>query len=139
MSIIKWEPFFKDLERFLADEDLIPLFPTLRISEIAADVWEDEKNVYVDLALPGIDPEKVDIVVEDNFLKVSGTIEEKKEEKKETYYRKEIRRGAFKKVIPLPTKVTEDGATASYKDGILHVILPKTKQEKVKKIKIQKK
>lgn len=139
MSIIRWEPFFKDLEKFFSEEDLVPFLPTLRISEIAADVWEDEKNVYVDLALPGIDPEKVDIVVEDNFLKVSGTIEEKKEEKKETYYRKEIRRGAFKKIVPLPTKVTDSGASASYKDGILHVVLPKVKEEKVKKIKIQKK
>jgi HSP20 family protein len=139
MSIIKWEPFFRDLEKYFFDEDLVPLFPTLKISEIAADIWEDEKNVYVDLALPGINIENVDIEVEDNILKVSGKAEEKKEEKKENYYRKEIRRGAFQKVLHLPAKVSEEGASATYKDGILHITLPKEKKEKVKKIKIQKK
>jgi len=139
MSIIKWEPFFRDLEKYFFDEDLIPLFPTLKISDIAADIWEDEKNVYVDLALPGINIENVDIEVEDNILRVSGKAEEKKEEKKENYYRKEIRKGAFQKVLHLPSKVSEEGASANYKDGILHIVLPKSKKEKVKKIKIQKK
>ncbi len=139
MSIIRWEPFFRDLEKFFSEEELIPFFPALKVSEIAADVYEDDKNVYVDLAIPGINTENVEIEVEDSLLRVSGSVEEKREEKKENYYRKEIKRGAFKKVVSLPSKVTDEGASASYKDGILHIVLPKVKKEKVKKIKIQKK
>jgi HSP20 family protein len=59
---------------------------------------------------------------------------EKTEE--DRYYRREISRGEFKRSLSLPENVDSDNAKASFKDGILKVIIPKTEQSKRKSIEI---
>ena len=134
MAIIKWSPI-GDLDRLLADD-----FPTLRIARfgegLAVDLFEHENEVVAEMHLAGIDPGKLDVSVEDNYLRISGAKEEKKEEEKKNYYYKEIQRGAFERTVRLPMKVNGTEAKASYENGVLRVTVPKAEEAK-KSIKVE--
>lgn len=138
MPIIPWKPF-GDFDKFFEDDQwLMPLIPHIK-SQPAMDLYETDKEVIAELNLPDIDPEKVDISVENNILKISGQTEEKKEEKKKGYWRKEIRKGAFERMIRLPAPVKEDKIDATYEKGVLKIVMPKSAPEKSgkKRIKIK--
>jgi len=100
----------------------------------AIDLYEDKDNLVVKAELPGMKKEDIDISLHEGMLTVSG---ERKEEKKvgaaETY-RSERYVGRFQRTFSLPTAVTEDKITASYKDGVLTVTLPKSEEAKAKQI-----
>lgn len=103
----------------------------------AVDVWEDEDNVYVETSLPGIDPENVNISIENDILTIEGGSEKKTEVDEKNYYRKEVRYGSFHRSVALPTSVKNDAATANHENGILKVTLPKEEKVKPQKIKVQ--
>lgn len=127
MALIKWEPL-RDIERLFDEEfSLLPSFSNLsKIGwDLAADVYEENGKVVAEMNLPGIDPDKVDISVEDGYLKVSGSREQEKETKGKNYYSKEIKRGSFERAVKLPSSVKSEKAEAEYKDGVLRVLLPK--------------
>lgn len=106
--------------------------------EVAVDVSEDDDHVYVKVSLPGYNKDNVDINVEDMLLTITARSEEKieEEDKKRKIYRKEISNRSFSQSITLPTKVESSKAKASFKDGILHIELPKAPEVKPKKIEI---
>lgn len=139
MPLIPWRPFW-ELDKWFEEEDFFPAFPVLKIKEPKMDIYEEGNNVIAEIEVPGIDPNKIEVSVKDNVLKIEGGEEKKEEEKKKGYYRKEIRKGYFKRIATLPTEVIEGKAEAVYQDGILKVIIPKLKAkkaEKPKKIKIK--
>ncbi len=103
----------------------------------AIDVYQDNDNLIVETSLPGIDPENVDISVENDVLTISGETKEKKEVKKEDFYRKEIREGSFSRSVILPLGVKGQDAQAEYENGVLKVILPKAEEAKPKKIAVK--
>ncbi len=137
MAIVKWDPF-GDIENFFEDDDFFaPTFPKIT-SDFAVDVYEKEGNVVVEMQVPGIDPKDINVSVEEGYLRVSGSRKEEKEEKKKHYYRKEIRKGAFERVVALPAEVVGEKAQAEHKDGLLKVIIPKAKKTpKAKKIAVK--
>ena len=122
MAIIKWEPF-GEVDRFFEDFT-IPSLKNLG-TDLAVDVYEEGDNVVAKMNVPGVDPEKISVSVEDNALRVSGAHEEEKEEKKKHYYYKEIKKGSFERVVSLPQSVLKDKVSAEYKNGTLVVTLPK--------------
>ncbi|NBD73726.1 Hsp20 family protein [Patescibacteria group bacterium] len=137
MSLIKWEPF-DEFDRFFRDASA---FPMLRGSgqggfDLAVDVYEDGDNLVAEMNLPGIDPEKVDVEVEDNYLRIAGRREEVNEKKEKSHYAKEIRRGSFERAIALPDLVDQEGTTAEYDGGVLKVVMPKKAHEPKGKVKI---
>lgn len=140
MSLIKWTPFISD--RFEEMDKMFNEFvPALRQDQIgftpAIDMYEDRDNVIVETQLAGIDPEKVDISIENDVLTIKGESEKKSEVEDKNYYRKEIRRGSFYRSVPLPAKVDGDKASAFVEDGILKIAVPKASESKPKTIKIQ--
>ncbi len=122
----------QELSRFFGDEFLgqSDFFPAL-------DVYQDKDNVVAELALPGIDPAKVDITIENDVLTVSGSTESKQEVKREDYYRKEVRTGSFSRSVVLPMAVKGNDAQAAYDKGVLTVTMPKEESVKPKKIAVQ--
>lgn len=130
-GIMRWSPMW-DMDKFF-DEGFFPeagFAPSI-------DVRQDKDNVIVETSLPGIDPDKVDISVENDVLTVSGHTEEKKEVKREDYYRKEIREGSFSRSVILPMPVKAEAAEAEYEKGILKISIPKAEEAKPKKISIK--
>lgn len=133
-GIINWTPGFpfRDLDKIFdegvwSDVDFTP----------AIDVYQDKDNVIVETPLPGVDPEKVDITIENDVLTISGNSEDTKEVKREDYYRKEVRRGSFSRSVILPMSVKADMAEAHSEKGILKVTIPKAEEAKPKKIAVK--
>ncbi|GIW67209.1 MAG: hypothetical protein KatS3mg096_077 [Candidatus Parcubacteria bacterium] len=121
----KWEPFRELIERFFEEDFDFPFSPRL-----ATDVYETDKDIVVEMNVPGYKKEDIKISFQDGYLKIEGKANEEKEEKEKNYWRKEIRRGSFVRVIPLPKEVDSKKAKATFKDGILTISLPKVEEEK---------
>jgi len=141
MSFIKWTPFLSEFDDI--DKISDSMLPSLRGEHFgytpAVDMYEDKDNIVVETQLAGIDPEKVNISIENNTLCIKGESEKKSEVEDKNYYRKEIRRGSFFRSIPLPTKVDGDSASAVNEGGVLKINIPKSPEMKPKSIKIQNK
>lgn len=134
MAIIKWEPF-DELDRFF---DGFPSMNTGRVGfDMAVDLYEESNNVIAEMNVPGIDPEKVDVTVEGDFLRIAGRREEEQERKGKQFYAKEIRRGSFERTIRLPERVDDEHVTAEYKEGVLRVVMPKRTSSEKGKVKVE--
>ncbi len=103
----------------------------------ALDVTETKDNLVVKAELPGVDPKDVEITLSGNVLSIKGEKKQEKEEKDEDYHLVERRYGSFVRTIRLPVEVAEDKIEASYKNGILKIVLPKSEKAKKKEIKIK--
>ena len=103
----------------------------------AVDVWEDADNVYVETPLPGVNPEQVNIAIENDVLTIEGSSEKKTEVDEKNYYRKEVRSGSFHRAVALPSGVKGDEAKAEYEKGVLKITMPKEERAKPKKVKVE--
>ncbi|KPJ56909.1 hypothetical protein AMJ49_03250 [Parcubacteria bacterium DG_74_2] len=143
MPIIPWRPFW-DIDKWFEEEWPEEWFERPRwgrmlqmIRTPRMDIYETDGEVVAEVELPGVDPKNIDVEVKENVLKVEAKGEEKKEEKGKGYYRKELGRRYFKRVVPLPTEAVGEKADATYEEGILKVIIPKAKPKKKEKKKIK--
>lgn len=135
MKIIRWAPDELLNDDFFNGSDFSKFTKSIGF-DLAVDVYEDNGDVVVKMAIPGIDPEKIDLSIDENILSVIGKREDEQETKDKNYYRKEIRRGEFKRVVELPANVLANQAKAECKDGELKIIIPKKASAHPEKIKI---
>jgi len=140
MALVKFDPFreFRDFEnRFLAnmskkEESSISDF-TPRVN-----TREGEYAYHVDVDLPGVKKENINIDVKDNVLVISGERNFKDEVKEEDYYKVETSFGKFTRSFTLPDSVDVENISASCEEGVLEVVIPKMEDAKVtKKIEIK--
>ncbi len=103
----------------------------------SVDVSETGKEIMVNAELPGMDAKDIDISVSGTVLTLKGERKREYEEKDENLYRIERRYGAFSRSIQLPAGVDPEKAEATYKDGVLKLTLPKTKEESISKIRVK--
>ncbi|WP_107668229.1 Hsp20/alpha crystallin family protein [Cyanothece sp. BG0011] len=145
MALVRWEPFReidslqKEMNRLFdsfypsglgnGDFDKLSFVP-------AAEMNETEEAIDVKLEIPGLEAKDLDIQVQADSVSIKG--ERKSEEKTEENgtTRTEFRYGTFHRVIPLPSRVQNNNVTAEYKDGILHLNLPKAEEERNKVVKV---
>ncbi len=97
--------------------------------QLASDLYEDDKNYFVRLELPGIDKNEVNLELENSVLTCSGHHSEKTENGKAEY--------SFKSSIPVPEGAASEDVSASYKDGVLIVTLPKREVSIPRQIKVK--
>jgi len=140
MSLIKWTPLFADpFDEF--DKTFGEFLPAVRSQQEgftpAVDIYEDKDNIIVETQLAGIDPDQVQVSIENDTLSIRGESEKRSEVDDKNYYRKEIRRGSFYRAIALPAKVDSNGAKASASDGVLKITIPKAAANESKNIKIE--
>ena len=103
-----------------------------------ANLAETESAYELSVDLPGIDANDVTVELNDGNLIVAGERKSESEEDSKTFHRVERRYGKFRRVLAIPSPVDENQITAEYKDGVLHVVLPKSEKVKVKKIVVNK-
>jgi HSP20 family protein len=116
----------------------MPLVPTVKVGwDLAIDIYEEKGNVIVEMNLPGIDPDKLEITVHDGYLRIAGSRVEERENRDKNYFCKEIKRGAFERTVKLPARVKQDKADAQCKNGTLKILLPKLKEEKTGRISVK--
>ena len=102
------------------------------------DIIDHDQAIEVQAALPGVKKEEVNVSIHHQTITIrTSSKEEKKEEEPGKYFRREISRGEFQRTLSLPDNIEDEQATASFKDGILTVTIPKTEKSKNKCIEIQ--
>ena len=102
----------------------------------AADIYEAENELVVNLDLPGVDPKMVDIQVQNNVLTIRGERQFEDKQNKDNFHRVERSYGPFARSFTLSTAVDADKIRASYKSGVLSITLPKAEAAKPKRIQI---
>lgn len=110
--------------------------PGMELQMPRVDVSEDKKHVYVDADIPGMEQKDIHLSVEHGFLIMRGSREETREEKHKNYHRTERLQGSFLREVYLPSSVDAARITASYKQGVLKVVLPKKDEPRGREIKI---
>ena len=104
------------------------------------DVSESEKEVLITAELPGLEEKDVELLLTPETLTIKGEKKMESEEKERDYYRTERVYGSFCRTIGLPSGIDKDKTEATFKKGVLKVVLPKTvqAQKEVKKLEIKK-
>jgi HSP20 family protein len=100
---------------------------------------EDKDAYYIEVDLPGVKKEDVDISIDKNILTIKGKREVREEVQEADYYRVESRYGTFSRSFTLPEKVDVDNVKAHTEDGVLEITIPKLTvlKETTKKIEIE--
>ena len=144
MALVRWQPFreMHDVQREMNRlfEDM--LAPSPRDDSFgaafspAAEIEETEDSYLLKLEVPGMEPGDIDIEVTAEAVSIKG--ERKTETKEESggMTRTEFRYGQFQRVIPLPGRINNQDVSADYKNGILHLALPKAEEEKNRVVKV---
>jgi HSP20 family protein len=142
--LTRWDPF----REFLTVRDVFDRFleePFPRRGEWLAslrhipamDMYDLNGSIAVDVALPGIKPEEVEVNVVGNVLTVKGEHKSKEEVKEEDYHRREVHYGTFTRSIELPTYIDTEKVEARFEDGMLTILVPKMQEAKPKRIEIK--
>ena len=147
MNLIRWDPV-KELEDM--SERLNRMFPrplsrrdngkeTLTAADWVptVDIEEGEQDYHITAELPGLSKEDVKITLQEGVLTLQGERKQEKEEKGKRFHRVERSYGAFVRSFALPDAVDETKVSAEFKDGELHIRLPKSEKAKPKAIEVK--
>jgi HSP20 family protein len=145
MAIVRWEPF-RDMVASQREFDRLfreAFNPAVTEGELSTrtwappvDIYENGDNLVLKAELPGINADDVEIRVENNTLYLKGERKFEKEVKEQNYHRVERSYGTFTRTFSLPNSIDADKVTASFKDGVLTLTMPKKEEAKPKTIKV---
>ena len=141
MALVRWDPF-RDLTALQSEVNR--LFSRAGAGDAvdrqswtpSIDVVESDDDIKLKAELAGMNPDDINIEVQDNVLTLSGERHFEEEVKEDKYYRIERRYGSFSRSIALPQTVDESKIEANYENGVLEVTVPKTEIAKPKKINV---
>lgn len=105
-------------------------------SGAGVDNREDKDNYYIDIELPGVAKEGIDLKVDNNILSITAQRESKKEIKGENYQRTESSFGKFQRSFTLPNDANSEKIEANSKNGLLEIKIPKKESSSAKSIKV---
>lgn len=105
----------------------------------AVDIFENRDNILVKAEIPGMEKEDLDVSVKDNVLVIKGEKKKESEVKEEGGVRSERYYGYFNRTLALPAYVDAANVKATYKNGVLELVLPKKEEAKSKQIKVESK
>ncbi len=127
-----WQfPSFRSPSIWNDEEDNLITFG----SQSGLSVYEDENNVYVEAAIPGVDPSDVEVTVDKGRLWIRGESKTKEEDESKKYYRRAAR--SFSYNVALPGDIDENNEpTAKCKNGVMTVVFPKSEKAQPKRINV---
>ena len=100
----------------------------------ALDVFDDKDNLTVKVELPGLKKDEIGLSLHEGVLTISGERKQERERREGETFRSERYFGKFQRSVTLPSAVDASKVTATYRDGILTVELPKAEEAKPKQI-----
>jgi len=133
MTLVKWNPtrsLMTDFDRIfdsMFSHDL-PLFPLAQSWTPAVDVNETETEFFLSADMPGLDKKDVSIDIHDGVITIKGERDIDNGKSTDGYRIRERQLGSFNRSFRLPDNVNEDKVVAKFKNGVLTVTLPKTKE-----------
>jgi HSP20 family protein len=101
------------------------------------DVIDREADIVIRGELPGVAKDDLEVTMTDDSVTIRASTRHEEKEEKGEYYRRELSRGEFQRVVPLPAAVKGTEAKATFKDGILELVLPKVAPAKRRTVKVE--
>lgn len=146
MALTRYDPFkeLRELTRNISSLNDVynnQEFPEMNVSSFVPDVntREGDYAYHIDIDLPGIGKDDINIHIDNNVLTISGERKTKEETKQEDYYKIESHFGKFERRFTLPDDVDAENIHAESTEGVLEITVPKMakKVEQVKKVEIK--
>tara|TARA_Y100000748_G_scaffold302997_1_gene306832 strand:+ start:32 stop:439 length:408 start_codon:yes stop_codon:yes gene_type:complete len=135
MSLIKWKPFNNEIDTFdniidqyFTDLSIDPRFSSVNVNT-TSHYNENDKEYYLTMDVPGMSKDDIDIAFDNNRLKVSG---QRQSDKYNSY-----EYGKMERSFNIPSNVQSDKISAKIDNGVLNVLLPKTKSSIGRKITVK--
>lgn len=124
------EAFFRDVGGERSNGRFQRAFP-------AVNVTQDVEAFYLRAELPGLDAADLDLSVDNNKVTLRGSRDIGAEADEVSFHRRERAGGSFARTVSLPADVDAEGVTATYRDGVLTVVVPKAPEAKPRQITVQ--
>lgn len=146
MTLVRYDPFRELRSLTRGVNSLNNLFDTQQFPELNLSTFSPHINTregkfayHIDVDLPGVNKDNVDIHIEDGVLLISGERKTKEEVKEEDYYKIESSFGQFERRFTLPADVDAENIHAERADGVLEITVPKLtrKTAQMKKVEIK--
>lgn len=99
-------------------------------------ISEDEKKVYIEASVPGIDPQHIDITFQDGYLWIRGEMKEEEKDNNRKYYRQATKSFSYRVAVPGDLDPTQE-PEATYKHGVMTVTFMKSPEKQPKKIQVK--
>lgn len=115
------------------DEDDLLTTPS---SSSGLSISEDEQKVYIEAALPGIDPKNIEITFHEGYLWIRGELKEEEKDKSRKYYREATKSFSYRVAVPGDIDNNAE-PSATYKHGVMTVTFMKSPKSQPKKISVQ--
>ena len=142
MVLRRWEPF-RELRTM---EDTInrlwrgyggeTAHPVVEGWSVPLDVVREGDNILVHASLPGVDPDNIDVSIEDNVLTIKAATHSEAEREEGEFLMRERRSGSFHRALRLPDTVDTEKIQPGYKNGVLTITVPKAEAKKAKQFKV---
>jgi HSP20 family protein len=143
--MLRWNPFGEmarmrgEIDRLFEDAFNAPVgkWEHNAVWGFPLDVTEGEELFTLKAAVPGMNPDDLDITITDNVLTIKGEMQEEEVRDEEKIHLRERRFGSFMRSISLPTPVESDNVSASVANGVLTLQIPKAEAVKPKRISVR--
>jgi HSP20 family protein len=142
-TLIRWNPnrtfnLINEFDRFF--EGAFPAARQELVSRnwgLPLDVVENENEYIVKASIPGINPDDLNITLENDILTIQGEVKSETEEEGVRYHLRERREGSFSRSITFPVSVNADAVNATYEHGVLTLSIPKAEEVKPRRIAVK--
>ncbi len=92
------------------------------------DIAESKKAYRISVEVPGVDEQDIDLTLDGDALIISGEKRQESEDDEDGYHRVERSYGSFRRVLTLPTDADPDGISAKFRNGVLKIEIPRTRE-----------
>lgn len=106
-------------------------------SVLPVDVIEQGDKLFIKAAVPGVNPDELDIQIEKNVLTIKGEHKQEEVSAEAKVYRREVAYGAFSRSIRLPENLNLDAVDAEFKNGVVTISIQKIEEPKPRSIKVK--
>lgn len=141
-ALINYDPFrsFRSLQgeiNRLFERDLDDASGMMTQWPLRVDIREDEHHILIKADVPGMEQKDIAVNVDNGRLTIAGERKFEDEKHQENYHRVERAYGRFSRSFQLPNTTDFNGIQASYKNGVLEVLLPKREEAKPRAIQVK--
>src|ERR687894_3282752 len=143
MTLQRWDPF-NELRRM--QETMNQLWrgfgtnttegQEMETWAVPLDVVQQGDNFVIRASLPGVNPDNIDVSIEDNVLTIRGQSTHESEHKEANYLMRERRSSSFYRALRLPDTVDSDQAQPHYEHGVLSITFPRLELKRARRLQI---
>lgn len=139
MAIIRWNPW--NIDRVFEDDFDFPTIPGIsKLMGQGINIYETQDSLIAETAIPGLSENDIDVTFENGVVRISGTKEEKQEEKDKRRYFMSSMATSYNYSFRIPEgAVKMEEPRAELEDGILKLVFSKVEKKEPTKIKVTKK